>query len=109
MAIIRDIDETQAPLLDHLLELRTRLLRCVIALAITGGRHRTLEEHRQLLGRNGFRLTRSFDTAAAVSIIESTSHGTTATLDATGVIPNQNIIDRRSANPMTKSIRLERM
>ena len=29
---IRDIDESQAPLLDHLLELRTRLLRCIIAL-----------------------------------------------------------------------------
>ncbi|RGP40007.1 Sec-independent protein translocase protein TatC [Altererythrobacter insulae] len=36
MAIkIRDIDETEAPLLDHLIELRTRLLRCVVALAIT--------------------------------------------------------------------------
>jgi sec-independent protein translocase protein TatC len=34
---IRDIDETQAPLLDHLLELRSRLVRCVIALAITFG------------------------------------------------------------------------
>jgi sec-independent protein translocase protein TatC len=33
--MIRDIDETQAPLLDHLLELRTRLLRCVYALAAT--------------------------------------------------------------------------
>ena len=31
---IRDIDETQAPLLDHLIELRTRLLRAIIALAI---------------------------------------------------------------------------
>lgn len=31
---LRDIDETQAPLLDHLIELRTRLVRCVIALAI---------------------------------------------------------------------------
>jgi sec-independent protein translocase protein TatC len=30
-----DIDETQAPLLDHLIELRTRLLRCVYALALT--------------------------------------------------------------------------
>ena len=30
---IRDIDQTQAPLLDHLVELRTRLLRCVVALA----------------------------------------------------------------------------
>ncbi len=33
--MIRDIDETQAPLLDHLLELRSRLLRCVYALAVT--------------------------------------------------------------------------
>lgn len=32
---IHDIDETQAPLLDHLIELRNRLLRCVVALAIT--------------------------------------------------------------------------
>lgn len=31
---IRDIDETEAPLLDHLIELRTRLLRCVLALGI---------------------------------------------------------------------------
>jgi sec-independent protein translocase protein TatC len=30
--MIDDIDESQAPLLDHLLELRTRLLRCVYAL-----------------------------------------------------------------------------
>lgn len=29
---IKDLDETQAPLLDHLLELRTRLVRCVMAL-----------------------------------------------------------------------------
>lgn len=42
----------------------------VIALAITGGRHRTLEEHRELLGRNGFRLTRVI-AAGAVSVIES--------------------------------------
>lgn len=35
MIQIRDIDETQAPLLDHLIELRTRLLRCVYALALT--------------------------------------------------------------------------
>lgn len=34
---IRDIDETEAPLLDHLIELRTRLLRCVAALAIGFG------------------------------------------------------------------------
>ena len=32
---ITDIDETQAPLLDHLIELRGRLLRCVFALGIT--------------------------------------------------------------------------
>ncbi|MBA3054536.1 MAG: preprotein translocase subunit TatC [Sphingomonadales bacterium] len=29
---INDIDETQAPLLDHLIELRTRLLRSILAL-----------------------------------------------------------------------------
>jgi len=31
---VPDIDETQAPLLDHLIELRGRLVRCVMALAI---------------------------------------------------------------------------
>lgn len=31
---IKDIDETQAPLLEHLIELRNRLMRAVIALAI---------------------------------------------------------------------------
>jgi sec-independent protein translocase protein TatC len=31
---LKDIDESQAPLLDHLIELRTRLLRCVVALGI---------------------------------------------------------------------------
>lgn len=31
---IDDIDESQAPLLDHLIELRNRLLRCVLALAL---------------------------------------------------------------------------
>ena len=31
---LKDIDETQAPLLDHLIELRTRLVRSVIALTI---------------------------------------------------------------------------
>lgn len=35
MPIIKDIDETQAPLLDHLIELRARLLRCVAALLVT--------------------------------------------------------------------------
>ena len=34
---LSDIDETQAPLLDHLIELRTRLLRAFIALAIAFG------------------------------------------------------------------------
>ena len=37
MALINDIDETQAPLLDHLIELRGRLIRCIIALAIAFG------------------------------------------------------------------------
>ena len=31
---IRDIDDTQAPLLEHLMELRARLLRCVLALGL---------------------------------------------------------------------------
>jgi sec-independent protein translocase protein TatC len=31
---IRDIDDSQAPLLDHLLELRTRLVRCIVALGL---------------------------------------------------------------------------
>jgi sec-independent protein translocase protein TatC len=35
MLKIDDIDETQAPLLDHLIELRTRLLRIVMALGLT--------------------------------------------------------------------------
>jgi sec-independent protein translocase protein TatC len=34
---IHDIDETQAPLLDHLIELRARLLRCILALAVAFG------------------------------------------------------------------------
>lgn len=34
MGIIKDIDETQAPLLEHLVELRGRLLRAVAALAV---------------------------------------------------------------------------
>ena len=34
---IKDIDETQAPLLDHLIELRGRLVRCVLALIIASG------------------------------------------------------------------------
>ena len=37
MSIIKDIDESQAPLLDHLVELRGRLMRCVVALAIAFG------------------------------------------------------------------------
>jgi sec-independent protein translocase protein TatC len=34
MLNINDIDETQAPLLDHLIELRTRLMRAVVALGL---------------------------------------------------------------------------
>lgn len=34
MLKIKDIDQTQAPLLDHLIELRTRLFRCVLALGV---------------------------------------------------------------------------
>lgn len=34
---LNDIDETQAPLLDHLIELRTRLVRSVLALALAFG------------------------------------------------------------------------
>lgn len=34
---LKDIDETQAPLLDHLIELRARLVRCVLALALAFG------------------------------------------------------------------------
>lgn len=34
---IDDIDETQAPLLDHLIELRTRLVRSIVALALAFG------------------------------------------------------------------------
>jgi sec-independent protein translocase protein TatC len=35
--MIDDLDQTQAPLLDHLLELRTRLLRGILALALAFG------------------------------------------------------------------------
>lgn len=31
---IKEIDETQAPLLDHLIELRARLMRCILALVV---------------------------------------------------------------------------
>ncbi len=34
---IRDIDDSQAPLLDHLIELRARLVRCVAALLVAFG------------------------------------------------------------------------
>ena len=34
---LKDIDESQAPLLDHLIELRKRLVRCVLALAVAFG------------------------------------------------------------------------
>jgi hypothetical protein len=43
----------------------------VIALTTTGGRHRTEDEHRALLARTGFRMTRVVETSAAVSIMES--------------------------------------
>lgn len=35
MGLIQDIDETQAPLLDHLIELRGRLLKAIAALAVS--------------------------------------------------------------------------
>ncbi|MFC3442336.1 twin-arginine translocase subunit TatC [Sphingobium rhizovicinum] len=34
--MINDIDDSKAPLLDHLIELRSRLLKCVYALFVTG-------------------------------------------------------------------------
>ena len=34
---IKDIDETQAPLLEHLIELRGRLMRCLLAVAVAFG------------------------------------------------------------------------
>lgn len=34
---IREIDDSQAPLLDHLIELRTRLMRCIFALLLAFG------------------------------------------------------------------------
>lgn len=34
---IKEIDESQAPLLDHLIELRARLMRCILALVVTFG------------------------------------------------------------------------
>lgn len=34
MPMIKDIDDTQAPLLDHLIELRARLVRCLVALVL---------------------------------------------------------------------------
>ncbi|MBB3033427.1 twin-arginine translocase subunit TatC [Alteriqipengyuania lutimaris] len=37
MGILRDIDETQAPLMEHLVELRGRLLRSVLVLAVAFG------------------------------------------------------------------------
>ncbi|MGI8944154.1 MAG: twin-arginine translocase subunit TatC [Qipengyuania sp.] len=37
MPAIKDIDERQAPLLDHLIELRTRLVRSVLALLVAFG------------------------------------------------------------------------
>lgn len=43
----------------------------VMAMAITGGRHRTVEEFRALLARCGFRLTRVVPVSAGVDIVES--------------------------------------
>ncbi|NCP18533.1 MAG: twin-arginine translocase subunit TatC [Erythrobacter sp.] len=37
MGVIRDIDDSQAPLMDHLIELRGRLLRSVLVLAVAFG------------------------------------------------------------------------
>lgn len=37
MLKLRDIDQTEAPLLDHLIELRARLIRCVLALLVAFG------------------------------------------------------------------------
>ncbi len=37
MPVIKDLDETQAPLIDHLIELRARLVRSVLALVIAFG------------------------------------------------------------------------
>ena len=37
MGIIKDLDETQAPLLDHLIELRARLVRSILALVVAFG------------------------------------------------------------------------
>lgn len=37
MPVIKDIDDTQAPLLDHLIELRTRLVRSLLALLVAFG------------------------------------------------------------------------
>ncbi|MGZ9909550.1 twin-arginine translocase subunit TatC, partial [Escherichia coli] len=34
---LRDIDDSQAPLLDHLIELRARLLRAFLALGVAFG------------------------------------------------------------------------
>ena len=31
---ISDLDETESPLLDHLIELRNRLMRCLLTLAV---------------------------------------------------------------------------
>ena len=34
---VKDIDESQAPLMDHLIELRTRLIRSILALLLAFG------------------------------------------------------------------------
>jgi hypothetical protein len=43
----------------------------LISLTVSGGRHRTVEEHEDLMARAGFRLTRVVATGAPVSILES--------------------------------------
>jgi hypothetical protein len=40
-------------------------------LLMTGGKERTVEEYRQLLGRAGFRLNQVIPTSAELSIIEA--------------------------------------
>ena len=43
----------------------------VVMLALTGGRERSMDEYRQLLMRAGFRLNKTFPTAAQFAVIEA--------------------------------------
>lgn len=43
----------------------------LVSLAISGGMHRTREEHAELLAKGGLRLTRVIDTRQPVSVVES--------------------------------------